>query len=644
MLAFSKFILVLTLIGMSSVAYSQKKTEDRLDERKLLEKSLEYLEKESKEYEKAYEIGHNILQNTKSKHNKILSFKTLSLYHYYKYTSDSAIFYANKGLELTSSRKDSSSLKLSSRFYLILSQASRDKGLIEDSKKWALKGIEIVKAFKNKEKLIEHELNLARTYRIKGNTPKALELFKTAAKRRTDPAIYTSIAICYLDLKKFEQALFYHKKTLKIYDTISTIANRNRKKAVVLLNIGAVYSEMHKNKKALSYFNKSLEIAKAYNYPLISLNDMLNIGVVLEDEKEFTEAKNVYKDALSLAKYKGYLKQQSFAYQRLKEIAVLEKNYKDALRYTEKNKKLNDSIGSLQKDEEIAKLEIQYETLKKEKEISNLKKDQQLRNLEINREQSQKKIMLFGFIIILIPLTGMLVQYYQKLKHQSLLNQKQKELGEQKIEALIRNQELKLIRNSINAQYKERKRIAKELHDRIGGNLAAIKLQFSSIKENKKILNPIYHQIDDTYQQVRVISHDLIPKKFNHNDFTQVVKEYMNNIGEASNLTIHISTYQEDEINRMDLSFHNELFSVFQELITNTIKHANANMVEIQIDFIYDHLNIIFEDNGKGFNPYTKSSGIGLSNIENRVKKLSGHLNIDSNKVRGTIVRIEIPI
>src|SRR5690606_39439863 len=95
-------------------------------------------------------------------------------------------------------------------------------------------------------------------------------------------------------------------------------------------------------------------------------------------------------------------------------------------------------------------------------------------------------------------------------------------------------QELELIKASIEGQDNERKRIAQELHDSIGGNLAAIKLQFGSIANGKKIYSDINKQIDLTYKQVRTISHNLIPKKFSQNPFLSVINEYMANIGNAS--------------------------------------------------------------------------------------------------------------
>ncbi|WP_024772378.1 tetratricopeptide repeat-containing sensor histidine kinase [Aquimarina macrocephali] len=643
MTIFSKPTLVFIFLIVCSIAKAQTKEGGNLKipkkDHELLEQAKNYLEEENEEQKEAFRISHDVLKRTKSEKNKVIANSILSKYHYYKYATDSSLFYAKKAVGLIGNKQDSLSLKYLSSLYTTLSNASRDKNLIEASKKWALKGIETAQKSGNLEDLDKHTSNLAITYRLVGNIPKALELLESTLSYRENPNRYASIAICYLELKNYTKALFYHKKALDYYIT----TDNKRSEAITLLNIGAVYMDMNEDDMALVYFNKSLPIAEEYNYPLIILNNMLNISEVFQSKKEFKKAKKGYNEVLSLARESGYLEQQLYIYQRLKVIALEEKKYKKALDYTEKKNQIQDSIHNLQKDEEVAKLEIQYETLKKEKEITILKKNQEFKVLEIKRQQFQKQTLTYAFIVILIPLAGLLFLYYQRLKNQRLLHKKEKEIGEQKIEALIRGQELKLIKNSISIQDKERKRIAQQLHDRIGGNLAAIKLQFNSVKKKSENLDVIYQQLDETYKQVRELSHDLIPKKFRHNNFIQLLKEYMQNIGNASKLSIHISTYSEHKINEIDHSFHNQLFSIFQELITNTIKHANARKVEIQIDFIDDLTHIIYEDNGNGFDISVTSLGIGLSNIESRIQKLSGVMHIDSRLKRGTIITIEIP-
>ncbi|WP_299220244.1 tetratricopeptide repeat protein [uncultured Aquimarina sp.] len=641
---FSEFIILFILLMTTGIVGAQKELNTPLNiidtDRELLEQAQSDIEEENPGQKKAFAIGHDVLKRTSNERNKVFAHKVLASYHYYKYATDSALFYAKRAVQLIGDKHDSLSLKSLSYFYLALSNASRDKSLLKDSKKWALKGIETAQKCGDLKTLDKLIVSLAAAYRRLGDVHKAIELLEANLEENKNADRYGSIALCYIDIENYTKALLYHKKALDYYYSI----DHKRSIAVALLNIGAVYLEMQKGDEALPYFNKSLPIAREYNYPLIELNNLINISEVYQSKREFKKAKKQYRDVLAMAQESGFLRQQLYVYQCLKDIALEEKKYKEALGYTESKNQLQDSINTLQKDKEIAKLEVEYETLKKEKEITVLKKNQELKVVEIERQQSQKSILTYAFILILIPLIGLLFLYYQKLKNQNLLNKKQKEIGEQKIDALIKDQELKLIRTSISVQNKERKRIAQELHDRIGGNLAAIKLQFSSVKEDSENLDVIYKQLDDTYKQVRILSHDLIPEKFRHSNFTQLLKEYMENIGKAGKLDINIFTYQEHKINEIDPLFHNELFSVFQELITNTMKHANANNVEIQIDLINDGICIIYEDNGKGYDTSEATHGIGLSNMKNRIQNLSGTMDIDSQLGRGTIFNIELPV
>lgn len=643
MTIFSKPTLVFILLIICSIAKAQTKEEDNLkvaeEDRVLLEYARSYTKVESEDRAKAFKISHDVLKRTKNEINRISAYSILASYHYYKYATDSSLVYAKKAVKLIGDKQDSVSLKSLSYFYLLLANASRDKNLIIENKKWCLKGIEVAQKCGDLDGLDKLKFSLANAYRNLGDVPKALEILKSPFNNKENPNHYGAIAHCYISLKNYPQALFYFKKILDFFDK----KNNQKGKAISLMNIGAVYVDTNKNDEALPYFNRSLTIAKEHDYPLIILNNMVNISEIFQTKREFEKAKKGFNEVLAKAQELGYFKEQLYVYGSLKSIALEEKRYKKALDYTEKKNKIQDSIHNMQKDKEVAKLEIEYETLKKEKEIAILTKNQKIKEIEIKRQQFQKQTLTYAFVVILIPLAGLLFLYYQKLKNQSLLHKKEKEIGEQKIEALIRDQELKLIKNSISIQDKERKRIAQQLHDRIGGNLAAIKLQFNSVKKKSENLDVIYQQLDETYKQVRELSHDLIPKQFRHSNFTQLLKEYMKNIGDASKLDINVSTFSGNKINEIDHSFHDELFSVFQELITNTIKHAKASKVEIQTDIIDDSIHVIYEDNGKGFDISVTSLGIGLSNIESRIKKLSGVMHIDSRLKRGTIITMEIP-
>jgi len=201
-----------------------------------------------------------------------------------------------------------------------------------------------------------------------------------------------------------------------------------------------------------------------------------------------------------------------------------------------------------------------------------------------------------------------------------------------------------VVRASIQGQHIERKRIAQELHDRIGGNLSAIKLMISSSLDRSKIYKKVTQQIDDTYELVRDLSHNMTPKKFIEYPFTNLLKEYVDNIKSSNQQIISFDPYPEDKLNTIEEKLQIEIYAIFQELFTNTLKHAKAKKIDIQLHIIENTIKLLFEDNGIGFNQEKKNLGIGMQNIKNRLETINGVLYIDSVIGRGTVFDIDIPI
>ncbi|WP_108867034.1 tetratricopeptide repeat-containing sensor histidine kinase [Aquimarina aquimarini] len=668
--------------------------------------SLEEQEKkEVAEAYKLYNIGskdvkkvvHRLLKTLKTKKSLTNANLLLAYYFQNKALVDSSIYYVNKSLQYELA-DDSTQAKKTSLAYNILAINYKNKGLLQESKKWHLKGIEFAEKFNEEDLYYTHIHGLANTYSELGDLKKSLELFKECLQYKDDKEIiygsYINIAIIYSEIKDFESSDMYLKKGLDL-------ANKNndiRASAFINHSLAGNAQEQGKLDLAISLYNKTIEAAKEFNLNQLGLTAKIDIGNLLVSSKKYKEAEIIFTAALNDAIKLGYLGHLSTIYENLQRISRQQENYKNALYFATKNFSIKDSINKLQKDKEINELEVRYQTLQKEKEIkflqienanrsldvkhqqetiknlqllqevqkkenenrilsyhnaaekkrneiTLLKKDQEIQESNLERQKSIKNIILYSFLILLVPVIGLLFTYYQKLQAQSELNKKQEEINKQKISSLLKDQELKLIKASIKGQDKERKRIALELHDSIGGNLAAIKLQLNNtlINGNKQPLKIINSQIDDTYQQVRNLSHNLVPKKFSKNNFCDVLEEYLNNIGGATSLTTSFGVYPRKEIDVLNEVLQSEIFKIIQELITNTIKHAKASSIELQLNLVENVLNVLFEDNGVGFNTKNNDSGIGFENIKSRLKKVSGSLHIDSRIDRGTIIDIEIP-
>ncbi|WP_378172762.1 sensor histidine kinase [Aquimarina sp. SS2-1] len=259
-------------------------------------------------------------------------------------------------------------------------------------------------------------------------------------------------------------------------------------------------------------------------------------------------------------------------------------------------------------------------------------------------ERKQRKLLFYAFLVVSIVSVVLLIFYKQKLIAKNKLNQQQQEINEERVKSLIKEQELNLIKTSLDVQNIERRRIAQDLHDSIGGNLAAINLKLGSTVALSKELEQIKQQVGETYKLVRKISHNLIPDNFYGNRFTDVLEEYMAAMVSANQMKMTFNVFPKEKIDTINEKISVEIFRIVQELLTNTLKHASATKVSLQIDLLNDILHIIYEDNGVGFDKGIKQEGIGLQSIRDRLAKLKGTLHIDAMRGRGTILDIEVPV
>lgn len=697
------FLLFCTLISSAQNEISNRKVsfsaKDAVESYEAIQIKNLYASYNKGDEKTAYNTAHQLLKNAKLA-KTITNANLLIAYYFNKQSSlDSALYYTKKVLQKSLPPGDSINNRKITLCYNLMASIYRRKGLLSESKKYRIKGMESALKFNEQELYYNHKHGLALIYSQEGDNNKALQLFKECLTYKKDPEMiygsYINIGDIYSELKNYDLSNQYLKKAELLCEKNQDFNGR----AVVANSIGANYFDQNQFENALKYYKVALEIAEAHNYQQTVLDTRISIAKIYYNQKKYEDAKILFTAALINAKQLKVVNEQLTIYETLKDIALIQNNYKDAFFIATRNEELKDSVNSIQNKKDISEMEIKFNTLQKEKrikalqfenetsqlilqnqdeaiknlnlqkeieknrtentllffqnstekklgEIALLKKQKQLKSLEIEQEKETRNIIITSFSFLFILALGLLFQYYKRLRAERILNKKQKEINTQKLESILKEQELKLIKASIEGQDKERQRIAQELHDSIGGNLAAIKLQVNTMSEdsNDGFAKNIISQLDETYQQVRNLSHNLIPKKFSQNQFCLVLEDYLKSINGATELKIESNFYPKETINQLNENLQVEVFTIVQELLTNTIKHAKATQIDLQLNLIENYLNIIFEDNGIGFNSTDTPKGIGLQNIENRVKNLFGTIEIDSKIKRGTIANIEVPI
>ncbi len=584
-----------------------------------------------------FELVAPILKD-KNRHLKGLNY--LGRYFMEKEIPDSTIYYGNKIYELSIRKTDSLSYAMLSKAYNMLAIGYGFKGLTGIRGQYHLKGLDLYeKKLVSEEVSVHHIRGLADYYSDEGEYDKAIPLYKKSIEidknNHTIYFAYNNLGQIYTKKGQYEDALFYLEKACKA-------PNGHKARGYCLESISACYLKMDKLDEAIAYgmLAKKIFGNKDLKFILLSEN---TIGKSYHKKKMYPKAIAIYEKLLKKVQARGFIDIEIEILENLSQSLIAQNNIQKADQYTIQRYRLKDSLVQIQKNKENKELEVKFQILQKEKEIELLKKDQQLKENQLASEKKLKQLIFVAFLIVLVSSIILLIVYYQKLVAKNKLSKKQQEINGEKINTLIKEQELKLIRAAIEAQNTERIRIAQDLHDSIGGNLAAIKLQFdSTLNNNNNEFNIIKGQIDETYHLIRRISHNLMPEKFYQNKFTYLVKEYLDEIGNAHDLTIVFNVFPETEINNMHEKLSVEIFRIIQELLINTLKHAKAKNVNIQIDLLDDIICLIFEDNGIGFNVENNHEGIGLQNIRNRLAKLDGTLKIDSVLNRGTILHIEI--
>ncbi|WP_420576102.1 sensor histidine kinase [Ekhidna sp.] len=242
----------------------------------------------------------------------------------------------------------------------------------------------------------------------------------------------------------------------------------------------------------------------------------------------------------------------------------------------------------------------------------------------------------FGMLFLAFSVVLFIYLYQRKLIKKNLENQQ--------IQNLLSEQEAKTTYALLEGQDKERKRIAAELHDNLGSilvtlNMYADALQTKKPEEMKRLAEKIGETTRLANEETRKISHSLDSGMLNHFGLEAAIKQLSEAVSSIRKLTFNISIQIEENLGP-EISL--EIYRMIQEMVNNTLKHAKATKIHLELTQMDKSLNLIFEDNGIGFDRNEITRGMGLKNIENRVQKLNGDLTIDSRISKGSTFIIEI--
>jgi len=535
----------------------------------------------------------------------------------------------------------------SARFHYILNLSSQQEDLVKQITlaKYAL---EFAQEKSLEEEKIHALFYLGARHSKLANFQTALSLLYEARKLADQksyghwkPRIVMMIGIVYDKIGDRKNALSHYFEALNLYKQDDNL----RYQAIIYNNIGLVYYFHGEYLKSLDYLNRSLKIKKQIGSAEFRHN-YGNFGRVYHKLGKYDSAKIFFNKGLALTPYRsdsaelhGFIGQLYFDLN----------NYELAVDHLSKSIKLAASLGL--KDvvvESSGPLTLVFEKTREFEKALEIAQLHQLYVDSLYNETSQKRLAMIearykqaqleqtlsqqqtityiiaGFFIIIISVIFYSSYIRSKRKaSEELLTQKTAEL---------------------KGQEKERKRIAEDLHDGLGGTLAGLKLSLLNLEIpniNGKV-DKMIDNIDMASNEARNIAHNLTPPDFEKFTFTNTLSNYFKRINQQNSMVFTVELFPEEQFNKLPIATLTTLYRIIQELSTNIVKHASASFAEIQLTKHDNYVNLLVEDNGNGFDLSNKTEGIGLSNIRSRVKVANGQIDIDTAPGRGTVVNINL--
>jgi len=449
--------------------------------------------------------------------------------------------------------------------------------------------------------------------------------------------IYNKLGTANYIENKNDSAFYYYNLALKEYKSINLISGI----AHVNVNMAIIFENNENYKEA----HKKYQIAKS-NFEQIDLQSgilkvLINLAVINEKQKKYQRAINYYDSALYLAHEIGAKDELLTIYDNMHKTYKLSGNNDKSLEYLTKYIQLKDSIFNLEKTEIISDLELKYEKEKNEAEILALNLENLQKDLAIKKEANRKIMyMATGGLFFLVAL--FLFLYFRQLI------KKNKQLAAQKLLKAAEEQKLSSAQALLEGQEEERIRISKELHDGVGVLLSTANLYLSTVAgeaiKNKKLVAKAQKIVDDANTDVRKISRNLMPTILALHGLDEALQDLMENIDQLPDKYGEFHVTGEPK----PLSKPREVmvYRMVQELISNTMKHANAESVDLELDYKEMNLVITYKDDGIGFDfeKELMKKSLGLKSIRSRVDYLKGNLDFSNGTENGVQYVIHVPI
>ena len=307
---------------------------------------------------------------------------------------------------------------------------------------------------------------------------------------------------------------------------------------------------------------------------------------------------------------------------------------------------LSDSLAKAKYNEALAAKEVLFGTERKEHHLARQQQALELAAAVDRRKDVQRTALALA--VLAASIVAFLL--WRSLRHRRKLAEQERELHLRQVDDLIQRNEISIMNAMLEGQEKERSRMAKDLHDRLGAMLSTVKLQLAALEDKVALAkgdlrahyDKVAHLLDEAVGEVRRIAHDMNSLTLSRFGLAKALEQLCDSVRVSGRLAVDLHLFGLER--RMDRSLEIVLYRITQELISNALKHARAKEIEVSLTREAGRISLMVSDDGKGFNPAQVAAGMGLENVRSRVASFGGTIQIDSTPGHGTTVSVEGPV
>lgn len=462
-----------------------------------------------------------------------------------------------------------------------------------------------------------------------------------AAMYRTKDTSEAHLKLCFLEgmyyhgIKQYDSARYYYLQILEK----GTLKSMNPARIIAIyLNLSYIYLEEKNPDKAMMYVQKIIDISKQpgnqkYLAYYMSISNIMHAKVLFL-QKKYEQSLDLINNTLDkLKKNDDVLNNEIIiGYETAAECCEALGRFNEALMYKNMYTKLHDSLMQKDKLDMISQLEMRYSISEKDKEIAK----QQLTKTETESRIRRKNFWIGVIVLITVCMSIIFVLWQRNNRHKQKLQKEQ-------IKSFNKQIEIEKLNAAISGEERERTRIARDLHDGIGGMLAVSKMNFEISKQNidghKEEFQDGIKLLEQAASELRKTAHNMMPQILLESGLVDAVKYFCDGVAKSNAPDISFQIFGTPK--KFTPEFELAIYRIVQELIHNVIKHAKANNAIVQFNFHETNFTVTVEDDGIGMSTEEGIKGMGMRSIQDRIKTNRGTISIQSKKNEGTSVYLE---